>query len=58
VALGIVFLDEPFTAGIVVGFVLVLLGSALATRRSRTAPELSAETTATAGEGQRTPAVP
>ena len=38
VALGIVFLDEPFTRGIMtVGFVLVLLGSALATRRSRTA---------------------
>jgi drug/metabolite transporter (DMT)-like permease len=36
VALGVIFLDEPFTLGIVVGFVLVLLGSALATRRSRT----------------------
>ena len=52
VALGVVFLDEPFTRGIVIGFVLVLLGSALATRRSRTpapVPEVSAETTATAG---------
>jgi drug/metabolite transporter (DMT)-like permease len=59
VALGIVFLDEPFTRGIVVGFVLVLLGSALATRRSRTAASrLSAETTATAGEDRRTSAVP
>ena len=59
VALGIVFLNEPFTRGIVVGFVLVLLGSALATRRSRTAaPRLSAETTATAGEDRRTSAVP
>jgi drug/metabolite transporter (DMT)-like permease len=59
VALGIVFLNEPFTRGIVVGFVLVLLGSALATRRSRTAaPSVSAETTATAGEDQRTSAVP
>jgi drug/metabolite transporter (DMT)-like permease len=37
VALGVVFLNEPFTAGIAVGFVLVLLGSALATRRSRSA---------------------
>ena len=36
VALGVVFLDEPFTMGIVVGFALVLMGSALATRRSRT----------------------
>lgn len=35
VALGAAFLGEPFTAGIAVGFVLVLLGSALATRRSR-----------------------
>jgi drug/metabolite transporter (DMT)-like permease len=34
VSLGVVFLDEPLTVGIVVGFVLVLLGSALATRRS------------------------
>ena len=41
VTLGVVFLDEPFTIGIAVGFVLVLLGSALATRRSRptTTPE-------------------
>jgi drug/metabolite transporter (DMT)-like permease len=36
VALGVVFLNEPFTVGIVLGFALVLLGSALATRRSRT----------------------
>ena len=35
VALGVIWLDEPFTAGIVVGFALVLLGSALATQRSR-----------------------
>jgi drug/metabolite transporter (DMT)-like permease len=35
VSLGVIFLGEPFTVGIVVGFVLVLLGSALATRRSR-----------------------
>jgi drug/metabolite transporter (DMT)-like permease len=44
VGLGVVFLGEPFTVGIVVGFVLVLLGSTLATRRSRTrapAPEVS-----------------
>jgi drug/metabolite transporter (DMT)-like permease len=36
VALGVAFLGEPFTVGIVVGFVLVLLGSTMATRRSRT----------------------
>jgi drug/metabolite transporter (DMT)-like permease len=35
VALGVIWLDEPFTLGIVVGFGLVLLGSALATARSR-----------------------
>jgi drug/metabolite transporter (DMT)-like permease len=35
VALGVIWLDEPFTVGIVLGFALVLLGSALATRRSR-----------------------
>jgi drug/metabolite transporter (DMT)-like permease len=37
VALGVAFLNEPFTTGIVVGFALVLLGSALATRKSRPA---------------------
>ena len=37
VALGVVFLNEPFTTGIVVGFTLVLLGSALATRKTRPA---------------------
>jgi drug/metabolite transporter (DMT)-like permease len=41
IALGVLFLDEPFTVGIVVGFALVLLGSALATRRSR--PPAAAE---------------
>ncbi len=35
VALGAIFLHEPITKGILVGFVLVLLGSAMATRRSR-----------------------
>jgi drug/metabolite transporter (DMT)-like permease len=35
IGLGVAFLGEPFTAGIALGFVLVLLGSALATRRSR-----------------------
>jgi drug/metabolite transporter (DMT)-like permease len=34
IAIGVIFLGEPFTMGIVVGFVLVLLGSALATRRT------------------------
>jgi drug/metabolite transporter (DMT)-like permease len=34
VALGVVLLDEPFTLGIAVGFVLVLTGSVLATWRS------------------------
>lgn len=34
VALGVVLLHEPFTAGIAVGFLLVLTGSALATARA------------------------
>lgn len=36
VGLGVAVLDEPVTSGILVGFPLVLLGSWLATRRSRT----------------------
>jgi drug/metabolite transporter (DMT)-like permease len=35
VALGVVFLDEPFTVRIAVAFVLILAGSVLATGRSR-----------------------
>jgi drug/metabolite transporter (DMT)-like permease len=35
VLLGVLLLDEPLTVGILVGFPLVLLGSYLATRRSR-----------------------
>jgi drug/metabolite transporter (DMT)-like permease len=38
-ALGVAFLHEPLTVGIVVGFVLIVLGSVLATRR--TAPAKS-----------------
>jgi drug/metabolite transporter (DMT)-like permease len=34
VSLGILLLDEPFTAGVAIGFPLVLLGCWLATRRS------------------------
>ena len=33
-ALGVVFLHEPLTYGIIVGFVLIVLGSVLATRRT------------------------
>ena len=36
--LGIVVLSETFTAAMAIGFVLVILGSALATRRAREAP--------------------
>jgi drug/metabolite transporter (DMT)-like permease len=44
VTLGVLLLHEPFTAGIAVGFVLVLAGSVLATRRSApaAAPEARA----------------
>jgi drug/metabolite transporter (DMT)-like permease len=38
VLLGVTLLDEPFTVGIAVGFPLVILGSVLATRRSRPVP--------------------
>jgi drug/metabolite transporter (DMT)-like permease len=34
-ALGVALLSEPFTIGIAVGFVLIVLGSVLATRRGR-----------------------
>jgi drug/metabolite transporter (DMT)-like permease len=37
IALGVLILDEPFTAAIGVGFVLVLAGSVLATSRNRAA---------------------
>jgi len=33
-ALGVALLNEPFTAGIAIGFVLIVLGSVLATRRA------------------------
>lgn len=39
--LGVAILDERFTAGMAVGFVLVLLGSVLATRPGRTRPSES-----------------
>jgi drug/metabolite transporter (DMT)-like permease len=35
VALGVALLGEPFTVGIAAGFVLILVGSVLATGRSR-----------------------
>jgi drug/metabolite transporter (DMT)-like permease len=38
ILLGVVFLDEPFTAGIALGFGLVLLGSVLATYKEREKP--------------------
>jgi drug/metabolite transporter (DMT)-like permease len=37
VALGVAFLGEPFTVGIAAGFALILVGSVLATGRSRAA---------------------
>jgi len=39
VLLGILLLSEPFTLGIAVGMPLILIGSVLATSRSRPAPE-------------------
>jgi drug/metabolite transporter (DMT)-like permease len=40
-AVGVAFLAEPFTFGIAVGFVLIVLGSVLATRRARDAAPVS-----------------
>jgi len=37
-ALGVALLGEPFTVGIAIGFVLIVLGSVLATRRASTSP--------------------
>jgi drug/metabolite transporter (DMT)-like permease len=47
IGLGVLFLGEPFTTGIGVGFVLVLLGSALATHRSHPAATTEALTAQT-----------
>jgi drug/metabolite transporter (DMT)-like permease len=52
VALGVIFLNEPLTVGIVVGFALVLGGSVLATRRS-TAIVPNDEGAITVDAGQR-----
>ena len=41
ILLGVVLLDEPFTAGIAVGFALVLVGSVLATYKERQAAHLT-----------------
>jgi drug/metabolite transporter (DMT)-like permease len=38
VTLGVILLNEPLTTGILIGFPLVLLGSFLATQRTRPAP--------------------
>jgi drug/metabolite transporter (DMT)-like permease len=41
-ALGVAILNEPFTVGIALGFVLIVLGSVLATRRAApTSPGIS-----------------
>jgi drug/metabolite transporter (DMT)-like permease len=40
-ALGVALLGEPFTVGIAIGFVLIVLGSVLATRRAAPSPSLS-----------------
>jgi len=47
---GILVLQENFTAGMGIGFILVLAGSTLATRRARTAPKESAVPAATVRE--------
>ena len=54
VTLGVLLLHERFTAGIAVGFVLVLVGSVLATRRS--APPDEGAAPAAGGPAQHDPA--
>jgi drug/metabolite transporter (DMT)-like permease len=49
-ALGVTLLGEPFTVGIAIGFVLIVLGSVLATRRAARTSE-----TVSAGEGRPQP---
>jgi drug/metabolite transporter (DMT)-like permease len=51
VLLGVLTLGEPVTAGLVVGFPLVLLGSYLATRRSAPAPDAAAGAVVTPDPG-------
>jgi drug/metabolite transporter (DMT)-like permease len=41
-ALGVAFLHEPLTVGLAIGFVLIVLGSVLATRRTATAKSSAA----------------
>jgi drug/metabolite transporter (DMT)-like permease len=40
-ALGVALLNEPFTYGIAIGFVLIVFGSFLATRRAPPTPSVS-----------------
>lgn len=50
--LGVLLLDEPFTAGIAIGFPLILLGSVLATRGGgRASGSVDADVAARGGEG-------
>lgn len=46
ILLGVTALDEPLTAGMAIGFPLVILGSILGTRRSRGGPEPDSTRTA------------
>lgn len=48
IGLGVLLLDEPFTAGVAIGFPLVIVGAVLATGRSRAATPSPAEPVAPA----------
>jgi len=51
ITLGVLLLDEPFTAGMAIGFPLVILGSVLATARGRTPTPAPKDVPLAAGVG-------
>jgi drug/metabolite transporter (DMT)-like permease len=51
ITLGVLLLDEPFTKGMAIGFPLVILGSILATSRTRKAQADPAVSSGTASRG-------
>ena len=51
ITLGVLLLDEPFTAGMAIGFPLVILGSVLATARGRTPTPAANDVPLAAGVG-------
>ncbi len=52
ITLGVLVLDEPFTAGMAIGFPLVIIGSVLATARARIRPSADSEVVVAEGQPQ------